>query len=202
MVRADGGVVVTSAPAAGPVDDMCRRALGLPTPAPDPSPDQSVAGLLARWWIDEVLDRADRTPGPFTWATVAAAHPLAQAVASEGDQTPTRQGLESAGRLWVRANPWSHLHERACAGSDAVGGLGPDEARWLDEGSYARWCLALFPELADLVASLASLAPAGVVGAVIDTLDGWGLWGEPDGPLDHTLDAQPDGALDSQQDCP
>lgn len=179
VVAPGGAVLTTETPAAGPVDDVCRRSLVLPTPPPE----RSVLELLARWWLDEVLLRADSTPGPFTWATVAAAHPL-QRAAPEGrpgpDVTASTFPWEDAVAAFAADHPWAVLRSLACGGVDISDELTPHQAAWFDDGAYARWCLGRYPELGDLVAAVATLAPRPVVDRVVTTLIGWGLWPDLD----------------------
>lgn len=145
----------------GRVDDACRRALGLPT-APPPA---TTADLWALTWLDRVV-RAVADGCPAGWARLARLHPAVDAFDRGGDRVPTPGELaELAGRL-VALRDWEALRQAAAAGTWQAPDLAPPIAAWMDAGSFSRWVLGAYPDLADLRAMAAAVLPTAVAEAV------------------------------------
>src|SRR4051794_2705590 len=130
----------------GRVDDVCRRALGIPTAA--------AAGTLefsALMWLDALV--ASGTQGaPATWADVAAKHPAVRVfVESEPDLVPEASAsLARLGLLSAAIHGWSELRSECVAGRWPVDGVSPEVARWLDDGAFSRWVMGTLPPLDQL----------------------------------------------------
>jgi hypothetical protein len=149
-------------PPDGTVADACRRALGLETAPPPPT----TVGLWTRCWLDRVVDTLARSsgagagPGPPTWRDLTRLHPASSVAATWWSGIglgPDADALADATRMLADAWPWGRL--RADPAVVDVPGPVPDPrvVAWMDDGMWARWLLAAFPALADLVDAACSL---------------------------------------------
>jgi hypothetical protein len=150
-------------PPDGTVADACRRALGLGTAPPPPT----TVGLWTRCWLDRLVDALAASggagrggPGPSTWRDVTRLHPASSVVTTRWsglDLGPDADALADATRALADAWPWGRL--RADPAVVDVPGPVPDArvAAWMDDGMWARWLLATFPALDDLVDAACSL---------------------------------------------
>lgn len=124
----------------GRLVDVCHRALGLPTDPPARPPQEWWSAV----WLDRVFAEAAAAPATrWTWRRVLALHPLGAPAAAAG-------------------HGWEDLRRLAAAAPGAVGPIGPAVARWLDEGSFARWLLGEHLPLSTLLHEVAALLPASV----------------------------------------
>ena len=115
--------------------DLLRLALGLPT---DPPPcDARVYWAIG--WLAAVMNR----PSIRTWNDVVAAHP-ARAV-SEGVASATAVA-ERAG-AFVDKCSWRRMRRMASRGTIELPSVSPEDARWLDDGAFARMVLSRCPPL-------------------------------------------------------
>jgi hypothetical protein len=147
----------------GTVADACRRALGLGT-APPPA---TTVGLWTRCWLDRMVDVLAESggavgggPGPPTWRDLTRLHPASSIATTRwagGDLGPDADALADATRALAEAWPWARL--RADPAVVDVPGPLPDArvVAWMDDGMWARWLLAAFPALDDLVDAACSL---------------------------------------------
>lgn len=150
----------------GRVDDVCRRALGLPTGAPP----ASTALLWSSQWLDAVVDLALGSPGGppgAGWAAVASLHPAVRALHADGPaDLPTPAALAGLARRLSSWRCWSGLRRACAAGTWADAPVEPEVAAWLDDGAFARWVLGAYPELDDLREIVAGILHPSVAGAV------------------------------------
>ncbi len=180
----------------GRVDDVLRRALGLPT-AP---PEEPTVALWALMWLDRLrADRAvaDARSAPLDWTAAARAFPSVESAFTEGGgvaPVPSPEGMARFGAMRGRAESWGSLR-RACAqgigpvpgvdaGVDAGVEVGVDAglAAWMDDGIFSRWATGSFPHLAELFGAVADLVPPGTAAAVAEVLAAWGLDPSPRDP--------------------
>jgi hypothetical protein len=157
-------------PAVGPVDDVCRRALGLAT-----APPGSTVELFALWWLGAVIDRdAD---APRDWDALVALHPSVQVfVDSEPDLTrEASTRLVDLAELMARIVDWSSLRAEATAGRNRVDSIPPRVAGWLDDGAYSRWVLGNYPPLHELAAAVTELVTPATARRLRSVLEAWGL---------------------------
>jgi hypothetical protein len=148
----------------GIVPDLCRRALGLPTPAPVEAPTEVFDTL----WLDRILAEAlDRDLGdpPLSRADALAAFPAA---------VPRRAGAVELREARARAAAsWADLRRRVGLGRLHVRGLSRREAQWMDDGLFARWVLSSLPPLDELATDVDALLPR-EVGAMVREVLGHG----------------------------
>jgi hypothetical protein len=177
VVRLDGEeprVLVGNASdgmAVGRVDDVCRRALRLPT-----APAGSTLEFWALMWLDSII--AWGTDGaPSTWDEVAAHH-LAVRVFAEAEPDLVPEASASLVRLGVLSasvHGWSELRTECGAGRWDVDGVSPAVARWLDDGAFGRWLLGAFPDRDDLTDAACELLRPELRRRLRAVLREWGL---------------------------
>jgi hypothetical protein len=178
--RGDERTALPSAPD-GTVADACRRALGLETAPPPPT----TAGLWTLCWLDRVVDTiapsrgARGGAGPPTWRDLTRLHPASSMAATRWSALgpgPDADALADATRALADAWPWSRLRADPAV-ADVPGPLpDPRVVAWMDDGMWARWLLATFPTLDDLVDATCSLLTPGLARAtrqVVEASIGW-----------------------------
>jgi hypothetical protein len=160
LLRRGAGLTALPGPPEGTVVDACRRALGVDT-APPP---RTTVGLWTRCWLDRVVDSLAGSggagAGPPTWRDITRLHPASSAASTLGSGVGRGldpDALADATRALADAWPWARL--RADPAVVDVPGPLPDArvAAWMDDGMWARWLLAAFPALDDLVDAACSL---------------------------------------------
>jgi hypothetical protein len=185
VIRRDTHVSRLGEAPGGVVADACRRALGLPTAPPPPT----TAGLWTLSWLDrlvETLTASAGPPGPMTWPEATGLHPAAPTTAPPTPETlaqatgrpataptttpPTPETLAQATGRRAAEWPWPRLR----AAPPRAGTPGPQptpaQAAWMDDGMFARWLLAWFPPLDDLLDACHDLLPQAVADRVEDTV--------------------------------
>jgi hypothetical protein len=162
LLRRGGERTALPGPPDGTVGDACRRALGLDTAPPPPT----TAGLWTRCWLDRVVDALAPSggtgggPGPPTWRDLTRLHPASTVAATHRSDVglgPDADAVADATRALADAWPWARLRADPVV-VDVPGPL-PDARviAWMDDGMWARWLLAAFPALDDLVDAACSL---------------------------------------------
>lgn len=131
--RAGGDPVLDRSPdgssPVGRVADAVRRSLGLPT-AP---PEVDVSLVVVQVWV----------------------HRVSELALDDG-----RVDLDVARSLRPPLpTTWSALREQCAAGAWGELSCPPELAAWMDDGMFARWCRASFPEPLEVVVELADLVP-------------------------------------------
>ncbi len=170
LLRRGDELTTLPGPPDGTVADACRRALGLAT-APPPA---TTVGLWTRCWLDRVVDALARPgsaggPGPPTWRDLTRLHPASSVAATRCSGLglgPDADALADATRALAEAWPWARL--RADPGVVDIPGPLPDArvVAWMDDGMWARWLLAAFPVLDDLIDAVCSLLAPNLARAV------------------------------------
>ena len=169
----DGPDRVCEEPSIGRVDDICRRALGLPTPPPT----SRVELLWACHWLERVLMAAAEHPTEVaTWPRVAVHH-AAVARSTEPDRSApgSVDELVVAGRWLAEQWPWEALRAQAARGERRFEAVTAAQARWMDAGMFSRWLLMDLTPLAHLREAAAEALPAELAASMDEALDGWGL---------------------------
>lgn len=166
---------VGSTEVSGLVDDVCRRALGLPTAPPDCNPSE----LWARLWLEQVL-ATPSAPGTLGWSQIVQFHPAVQQVrrADPGMALLAAGDVELAGRAMADAWSWEDLRLLRSCGQSFELPVSPAHAAWMDEGMFSRMVLSSFADLGDLLEAAVELLPRAVGARVVGCLRSWGL--EPD----------------------
>lgn len=159
----------------GRLDDVCRRALGLPTPPPAVAVDV----LWATWWLEDLLVAA-REGGVTTWADAAARHlatrPAARPIVGVLPDDPDPVQLAVAAHRLAAEWPWDDLRRLvATGGLTTLPQVAPEAAAWMDAGMFSRWALVDEPPLSMLLDACSGLLPGPVVGAIGDALRAGGL---------------------------
>ncbi len=127
--------------------DICRRALGLRTDAPE----TTSLKLFARRWLGDVLAVANTHPDPavgMAFADAAHAGPLSRLVAElvpelagADPHTMLALGVPEVAHRW----PWAILRRMCADAALYLPGLDAFEAAWMDDGVFCRWVLASLP---------------------------------------------------------
>ncbi len=149
----------------GPAIDVGRRALGMPTPAELASPSD----VLDVYWLDGIISVVIRSglEESLSWAAAVLMHPLA-------DETIEPWRLRDR-RLKLPLG-WDAFRSRACNASSPWPGMNPGIARWLDDGSFARWCLANLPDKDTILDDLRDLLEPSVMACIDEALSPPGDW--------------------------
>ncbi|MDP6105207.1 MAG: hypothetical protein QF367_08270 [Acidimicrobiales bacterium] len=114
----------------GPLDDLCRRIIGLETPPPE-GPNRAFLDTL---WLDRIL-------------AVALDRPLGTCGPSVGQVLALRpDDLD-----------WPAIRLRCAGGCLVIAGITSAQAEWFDDGSFARWAIRLMPDPVEALADLAQL---------------------------------------------
>jgi len=149
-------------------DDVCRRALGLPTALPE-SP---ISLLWATRWLERVLDAAATSASHVaTWPRVARHHVAVPAKA----EAPDVITLIDLGRDVHEMGSWETLRSLVANGRNRVPNISPSAARWMDEGMFSRWMLEGMAPLGHLRTAVGAAVPAEVSASVDVVLGAWGL---------------------------
>lgn len=149
----------------GPVVDVGRRVLGLPTPAESRSPSEVLDVFWLSGMISEVLRTApEESP---TWASLVVLHPLA-------DQPIEPWSLRN--RRLRLPHGWDAFRQQACSARSAWPGMDPAIAAWLDDGSFARWCLADLADRDSVLDDLRDLLEPALMACVDEALAPPGDW--------------------------
>jgi hypothetical protein len=157
----------------GRVDDVCRRALGLPT-----APAGSTLEFWALLWLESIVaSGTDDTPS--TWEQVAARH-LAVRVFAECGSAPGLVAEASASlvRLGVRSanvHGWPELRAECSAGRWPVDGVPATVARWLDDGAFGRWVMGGLPPHDQLLTAACELLSPALGRRVRSVLRAWSV---------------------------
>lgn len=143
----------------GPAVDVGRRVLGLPTPPEPTSPTEVLDVFWLSTMISEVL-RAAPENSP-SWASLVVLHPLA-------DQPIEPWRLRN--RRLRLTQGWDVFRQQACSARSTWPGMEPEVAAWLDDGSFARWCLADLPDRESIFDDLRDLLEPSVMAYVDEAL--------------------------------
>lgn len=147
--------------------DLLRRVLDLPT---DPPPCDASAYWSTEWLAALVAD--DDVP---SLTAAIARHPAMRLIQRAGEDPMSDKEAADVLAAFHRVATWERLRALAADGIFTVPDLDPEEARWLDDGAFARFLLSRCPPLALLRARLAVHLPAAAAEAVLDLLDDLGV---------------------------
>lgn len=146
--------------------DLLRRVLGLPT---DPPPCEP-----ATYWTIEWLSALINRPGGVrTLSDAVALHPVTHLLrhGTGIDEADTLDVLTAFHRVLT----WGRMRELASIDRFSVPELTPDDAAWLDDGSFARFVLNRCPPLHLLRSRLDEHLCPEVADDVLDLLDDLGV---------------------------
>ncbi len=149
----------------GPAIDVGRRALGLVTP----EELTSATEVLDIFWLDSIISVTLRlgTTEPLNWASISMLHPL---VNQESSPQQIRERRET-----VKLS-WRDFRHRASNPRSPWPGMDPAIASWLDDGSFARWCISDLPEKETLLEDLQDLLEPQLMTQINEALDTPGDW--------------------------
>ena len=133
---------------AGRLDDVCRRALGRPTP-PQPGGTHPIADAL---YLDRVFRHVlDDGRLNLDDRALERLHPLhtpdddtGAASGLRSDDDPLERAVVACAQLgWP--GRWGPVRRALCHREVSVPWVHPDDADWFDDGALGRWILAEFP---------------------------------------------------------
>lgn len=160
----------------GRIDDVLRRALGLPSvPASEPT-----VVLWALMWLDRLLANraaADPAAAPLDWTAAALLHPAVELAHAEHLVTGavSRREVTRLGAIMGRARDWAALRAACAQGCWPVPEVPPALAAWMDEGMFSRWVTGAYPHPAELFEAVADLVPPAVANRISTILRDWGV---------------------------
>lgn len=177
----DEEVLVSTLPSEGRVLDCCRRAFGLDTPPVQNSTvELIVSAWLARIYSDaktasqetdmdlpKNLNEADKdAPEVSTstdlsdWQSLARRHPLVDC--EDEELEPVELGEQV--RKICEAGNWGKIRQAVAEGEISHVSITPEQAEWMDDAMFSRWCLADFPDSEVLLEKLAEILPSDLYG--------------------------------------
>lgn len=168
-IHAGGELQSEPGEATGPLVDLCHRVLEMPTPVPA----QSTMYLWAVLWLDRIVaDFAPAGAAP-NWRQITHLCPGFEVGRGVFGPRPTADQIATLGRALTAGYDWEALRELQASGHGFLPEPDPDLAGWMDEGMFARWVLALLPDLEDLVEAADALAGRGARSALTKVLRAW-----------------------------
>lgn len=168
MLATEDEMVQTDEPR-GWLVDACLRSLGLATAPTDASPLAYPVAI----WLDRLMVAILNAPAgtPITWSDAVRLCPVPRRWRSSD---PVDLGLTLASTT----TSWSALRAATVQGRRSPAGVSPEQAAWMDDPMFARWCLGGFPDLSGLRGDVEFLAPVEVAEHVELTLRAaWSAFG-------------------------
>lgn len=172
-------LLVSTLPAEGRVLDCCRRAFGLSTP---PAQEGIVELFIAAWlgrifraaggdtsdWGDEANKqvRSLESIATLDWSSLAKLHPLIE----DSDVLSPEDVGSRAWELCQRGS-WSRLRGAVATGEMPHSSITSEQAAWMDDSMFARWCLAAFPDRDELTDRLGEMLPTELHREVLECLE-------------------------------
>ena len=190
-------VLVSTLSAEGRVLDCCRRAFGMSTP---PAQEGIVELFIASWlgrifraaggdtsdWSDEASrwgDEASRwgdeasqqVPSPgsvaaLDWHSLAMLHPLIEESDTEESDILSPEDIGTRARELCQNGSWGRLRGAVASGEMPHSSITSEQAAWMDDSMFARWCLAAFPDSNELAGRLGELLPTELHQEVLECL--------------------------------
>ncbi len=139
--------------------DLGLRSLGEPTPPAD----QPLIELLDRIWLDRVLSvtLAADLGFPPRWPHLGSLHPALPSLTNPDRLPRVRSGFTAS---------WESLRRQVATAHIRWIGLPPRVAEWLDEGAFARWCMADTPDPDDVLDDLTDLLDPRLFERIVESL--------------------------------
>lgn len=191
-------VLVSTLSAEGRVLDCCRRAFGMSTPpAQEGIVELFIASWLGRIfraaggdtsdWSDEASRWGDEASqqvpseqslesvAALDWHSLAILHPLieesdtAESNTAESDIL-SPEDIGARARELCRNGSWSRLRGAVASGEMPHSSITSEQAAWMDDSMFARWCLAAFPDSNELAGRLGDLLPTELHQKVLECL--------------------------------
>ena len=188
-------VLVSTLSAEGRVLDCCRRAFGMSTP---PAQEGIVELFIASWlgrifraaggdigdeasrWGDEASQQVPseqslESVAALDWHSLAILHPLieesdtAESNTAESDIL-SPEDIGARARELCRNGSWSRLRGAVASGEMPHSSITSEQAAWMDDSMFARWCLAAFPDSNELAGRLGDLLPTELHQKVLECL--------------------------------
>ena len=195
MLHRKTEVLVSTLSAEGRVLDCCRRAFGMSTP---PAQEGIVELFIASWlgrifraaggdigdeasrWGDEASQQVPseqslESVAALDWHSLAMLHPLieesdtAESNTAESDIL-SPEDIGARARELCRNGSWSRLRGAVASGEMPHSSITSEQAAWMDDSMFARWCLAAFPDSNELAGRLGDLLPTELHQKVLECL--------------------------------
>lgn len=152
LLATNASVIDTKEPQ-GWLVDACLRSLGQPAPACTiPSLSYPVA-----LWLDRLMVAllAEPTARPLTWSDAVRLCPVPR-------RWRSIDPVDLGTTLGSTTRSWKTLRQAAAQGVYSPAGVSADQAAWMDDPMFARWCMGSFPDIASLQGDVEFLAPSPV----------------------------------------
>ena len=125
----------------------------------------------ANRWGDEAGQQVTslQSLAALDWSSLAKLHPLIEesetAESNPAESDPAQSDVLSPEDIGIRARElcrngsWSRLRGAVASGEMPHSSITSEQAAWMDDSMFARWCLAAFPDTGDLTDQLSELLP-------------------------------------------
>ena len=149
--------------------DLLKLSLGLDTPGPP----CDTSAFWAIEWLAAVLSAGDGNDDD--WDRIADLHPARQILGRSKNTSHQTMGLAATATMFSRACPWPRLRRLVVEGGYDAVHLSRSDARWLDEGAFARYLLSRATPLSELRARIRAELPFEVAARIDLVLDEVGV---------------------------
>ncbi len=177
----DEEALVSTLPSEGRVLDCCRRVFSLDTP---PGKQSTVELIISAWLgrifvkaarasqdpsldMQEILQKAEELDmaedlddiDDLDWQALAKLHPL---ISHEDTELLSPEELGKQIRELCVSGSWGKIRQAVAEGEIKHASITAEQAEWMDDAMFSRWCLADFPDSDAVVDSLSGLLPQAV----------------------------------------
>ena len=115
------------------------------------------------------------------WPSLAKLHPLIEesdpAESDPAESDPAQSDALSPEDIGIRARElcrngsWSRLRGAVASGEMPHSSITSEQAAWMDDSMFARWCLAAFPDTGELTEQLNELLPPELHQMLVECLE-------------------------------
>lgn len=148
LLRSDGEIHYSTLPASGRIIDCCRRAMGMDSmPA-----DKGTVELFVSAWLSRIFRTVTEEEVTHTldWPELVRLHPLMDS--GQDHFSPTEVAVHAC--EISNSSNWENIRLSTQKGELPQLGISSEQAAWMDENMFARWCIDVFPDSDSLLEEL------------------------------------------------